>query len=376
MIYLKHKKRISKLISICLTFTFIFLCSCSNQGASEPLGDEIKVTVLDVGQGDSIFIQLTDERCMLIDAGESQYGDDVVDYINSIGYEKIDYLIATHPHADHIGGMSKVLESFDIGEVYMPKVSTTTKTFENMLELIDDKGLEINTAKSGINILSEDNLNIDIIAPCSEEYSDLNNYSAVIKITYGSVKFLFMGDAEEKSENEITADVSADFIKVGHHGSKTSSSEDFVNRVGAQFAAVSVAAENDYGLPDEEIISLWEDSGAKVLMTKDVGNIVAQSDGQSLTVNGENQAADVESATENEESQTTAAETIDTSTETQASEIQSEKWILNTNTKKIHTLQCSLAKNISDKNKDYSDLSIAQLEEQGYTTCKTCKPHD
>lgn len=355
---MKHKKHISKLISLCLLITVFFLCSCSNQVIAQPLDDEIRVTVLDVGQGDSIFIQLPDERCMLIDAGEREYGDDVADYISSNGYKRIDYLIATHPHADHIGGMREVIKSFDIGEIYMPRVSTSTKTFEKTLKLIDDKGIDVHTAKNGVSILNEVNLNIQIIAPCSDEYKELNNYSAVIKITYGNIKFLFMGDAETKSESEITADVSADFIKVGHHGSRTSSGEDFISRVGAEFAAVSVAEENDYGLPHKEIIEHWENSGTKVLTTKDVGNIVAQSDGQDLTVNGESSSADGTNSANTSATQSSA------------------KWILNTNTKKIHTLQCSLAEEISDKNKDYSSLSVAQLKEQGYEPCKSCKPHD
>lgn len=352
---MKHSKFILKLTSIFLAASMLFLCSCAARPEPVQSDSEVRVTVLDVGQGDSIFIELPDNRCMLIDSGESEYGDTVADYISSAGYKKIDYLVATHPHADHIGGMKKAVTSFDTGKIYMPRASADTKTFEKLLKAIDDKGLKINTAKAGVSILAEDNLSIDIIAPNSESYEELNNYSAVIKLTYGKVKFLFMGDAEKESEGEITADVSADFVKVGHHGSKTSSGEEFVSRVGARVAAVSVAEENDYNLPNEATLSRWRQSGAEVMMTKDKGNIVAETDGESLTVNGQGIALSDSPA---------------------ASQAQSSQLIINKSTKKIHTLQCPLAKDISEKNKDYTTLTVTRLKEQGYTACKSCNPHD
>lgn len=363
----------AKLLTACLALMLTLLCSCSDKpvansssvptdnptnvtvSASE-LDDEISVTVLDVGQGDSIFVELPDEECMLIDAGESEYGKTVTDYISTSGYDKIDYLVATHPHADHIGGMREGVNSFNIGKVYMPKVAANTKTYENLLKDIDKKGLKINTAKAGVNILSEENLDIDIIAPNSNSYEDINNYSAVVKITYGDVRFLFMGDAEAESENEITTDVSADFIKIGHHGSRSSSSEKFVKRVGAKYAAVSVAEENDYNHPVEEIIKRWSDSGAEVLMTKDVGNIVAQSDGKNLTVGGK-------TAVVSDNSSTTSQE-------------QESRYVVNTNTKKIHALDCPLAEDIAKKNKKYIEATVSQFETEGYSPCKSCKPHD
>ena len=368
---MKHKIT-AKLLTACLALVLTFLCSCSDKPVvnsssvltdsptsatvlASGLDDEISVTVLDVGQGGSIFVELPDEECMLIDAGESEYGNSVTDYIRDNGYTKIDYLVATHPHADHIGGMREVVNSFDIGKVYMPKVAANTKTYENLLKAIDKKDLKVNTAKAGVNILSEDNLEIGIVAPNGSGYEDINNYSAVVKITYGDVKFLFMGDAETESENEIKADVSADFVKIGHHGSNTSSSEAFVRRVGAKYAAVSVAEENDYNHPVKEIINRWRDSGAKVMMTKDVGNIVAQSDGKNLTVNG------------------SVAKVSDNSSA--ASQEQESRYIINTNTKKIHTLDCPLAEDIAKKNKEYTELTVSQLEAEGCTPCKSCKPH-
>lgn len=363
MIRLKRKEKAVK--PLCLLIAFILtvltiLCSCSEisygQTVSSKHNDSLTVNVLDVKQGDAIFIELPGERCMLIDAGESEYGSKVTGFIKQAGYQKIDYLVATHPHADHIGGMKQVIESFDIGRVYMPKVSANTKTYENLLKAIEAKELKITPAKAGINILNTEELNIDILAPHSGSYDELNNYSAVIKITFGSVRFLFMGDAEEESENKITADVGADLVKIGHHGSKTSSSKEFVNRVGAKTAVISVAEINDYNLPSDKIINRWEKSGAQVFTTMDYGNIIACSDGKNLNINGKNITL-----TDKPDNGSKAVEC---------------RWILNKNSKKIHSENCPSAENISAKNKEYSTQSIEQLMAQGYTPCKSCNPHN
>lgn len=242
---------------------------------------------IDVGQGDSEFIELPDGTTMLIDAGTADYGETVVDYIKDLGYKKIDYLIGTHPHADHIGGMQKVVKSFDIGSVYMPKASTNTKTYENLLTEIKNKGLKIKTAKAGVSIISENDLKVDILAPNSSKYDELNNYSAVVKITYKNNKFLYTGDAEKLSEDEIKADVSADVIKVGHHGSTSSSSKNFVKNVSPKYAVICVGKDNTYGHPKDSIIKRWENIGAKILRTDEDGSITITSDGKNISVNTE-----------------------------------------------------------------------------------------
>lgn len=244
----------------------------------------IKIHYIDVGQGDSIFIELPNKKTMLIDAGESSKGKIVSSYISNLGYYKIDYIVGTHPHTDHIGGLAHIINSFDIGNIYMPKAVSTSKTYENLLNTISQKGLKITTARAGVNIVSESNLNINIIAP-NREYSDLNNSSTVVKITYGNRKFLFMGDAETKSENDIISDVSADVIKVGHHGSDTSSGQSFVNKVNPKYAIIMVGNNNQYNHPYQIIIDRWINSGAKVYRTDINGNIIVISDGNSLDIN-------------------------------------------------------------------------------------------
>lgn len=249
--------------------------------------DLLKVHYLDVGQGDSIFIELPNNETMLIDAAESYQSENIINYLKNLNYKKIDYVIGTHPHTDHIGGLKDIINTFEIGKIYMPKVVSTTKTYESLLMAIKDKNLKINTAKAGTSIIDTDTLKINILAPNSETYTELNNYSVVTKITYGTTKFLFMGDAEKLSENEIKEDVSADVIKIGHHGSNTSSSIDFIKKVNAKYGIISVGLKNKYNLPKEETITNWENSGTKIYLTSTNGTVTAISDGTNIKIESE-----------------------------------------------------------------------------------------
>lgn len=249
--------------------------------------DLLKVHYLDVDQGDSIFIELPNNETMLIDAAESYQSENIINYLKNLNYQKIDYVIGTHPHTDHIGGLKNIINTFEIGKIYMPKVVSTTKTYESLLMAIKDKNLKINTAKAGTSIIDTDALKINILAPNSETYTELNNYSVVTKITYGTTKFLFMGDAEKLSENEIKENVTADVIKIGHHGSNTSSSIDFIKKVNAKYGIISVGLNNKYNLPKEETITNWENSGTKIYLTSTNGTIRASSDGTNIKIESE-----------------------------------------------------------------------------------------
>lgn len=249
--------------------------------------DLLKVHYLDVGQGDSIFIELPNNETMLIDAAESYQSEKIINYLKNLNYQKIDYVIGTHPHTDHIGGLKEIINTFEIGKIYMPKVVSTTKTYESLLMAIKDKNLKINTAKAGISIIDTDTLKINILAPNNNTYTELNNYSVVTKITYGTTKFLFMGDAEKLSENEIKEDVTADVIKIGHHGSNTSSSINFIKKVNAKYGIISVGLNNKYNLPKEETITNWENSGTKIYLTSINGTIRASSDGTNIKIESE-----------------------------------------------------------------------------------------
>lgn len=284
------KIRIVLLICLCLLVVGCanpFVESDDKTSVSTFSGDTLRVNYIDVGQGDSIFIQLPNKETMLIDAGEAYEADNVINHLNNLGIKKIDYVVGTHPHTDHIGGLGEVINTFDVGSIYMPNVSSNSKTFEDLLTTISNKGLKVKTAKSGVVVLDEDNLKLEFISPNSDNYSNLNNYSAVLKLTYLDNTFLFMGDAETLSEDEITCDVDADVIKVGHHGSDSSSGIEFVKKVSPEYAVIMVGEGNSYDHPYQSIIDRYENVGAKVLRTDLDGNIVCDSDGVDVTCKGD-----------------------------------------------------------------------------------------
>ena len=237
----------------------------------------MRVHFIDVGQADSAFIELGNGQTMLIDAGRS--GGDVVDYIRNLQYETIDYVVASHPHDDHIGGMATVLNSFNIGKMYMPKQAHTISAFTNMLDVIENKDIDLYTAKAGTNILSSGNINIDVLAPFSESNSNLNNASAVVRITYGKTVMLFTGDAEHVIENQLlNSGIDADVLKVGHHGAGSASSSSFIKAVSPDIAVISVGEGNSYGHPHADTLAILNEVGANIYRTDEQGTIVVTAD--------------------------------------------------------------------------------------------------
>ena len=182
--------------------------------------------------------------------------------------------------------MAEVIDAFDIETVYMPKAVSTSKTYENLLETIQDKGLSIHTGRAGVEVLNTDDLTILMFAPVQEEYSNLNNYSIVLKITYGDTSFLYTGDAED-SLDEITGDIEADVLKVGHHGSDTSTTSDFLARVNPSYAVISVGEGNSYGHPALSTIELLEGYTSNIYRTDLNGTVVISSDGVNINVDTE-----------------------------------------------------------------------------------------
>lgn len=276
-----------KKYTVILTIIFMILAGAFElfQGtvAITP-SEDLKVHFLDVGQGDSIFIELPTNETILIDASIKDASNKIINYLREENVSKIDYVFATHPHSDHIGGMSAVIKAFDIGQIYMPKAVTTTKTYENLLLTIKDKNLKIKTAKAGNTIIDTDDLKLVVLAPNQDSYESLNNYSIVLKLTYKEKSFLFMGDAETLSEKEITGDVQADVLKVGHHGSRTSTSQAFLNKVNPSYAVISVGLNNDYKHPHQEVIDRLEKKNIKIYRTDQNGDIIFTTDGYNIDV--------------------------------------------------------------------------------------------
>lgn len=281
----KILKKITLILVVILSLS-LAACSSENSSKKSPVstGSELKVHFIDVGQGDSILVQFQDKN-LLIDAGTRSSSDDLLKYLKGLNLTKLDYVVATHPHEDHIGGMPGIIKNFDIGEFYAPKKQATTKIFQTMVEDLKKKNHKINVAKAGVTLDMGSDISVEMIAPNSSEYGDINDYSAVIKLTYKENSFLFTGDAEKLSEKEILQkkyDVKADVLKLGHHGSSTSSSKEFLDKVNPKIAVASLGKDNDYGHPHKEIINAMNNRKITFYRTDELGTIVLKSDGKNI----------------------------------------------------------------------------------------------
>lgn len=247
---------------------------------------KLRISYIDVGQGDSILIQIPNGKNVLIDAGDNDQGDKVVSYLKSQGVEHLDVTIWTHPHADHIGGADVVTNAFDIGQIVMPKQTSTTQSFRSLINAISQKGLKITEAKAGLKLDLGSEVKAELLAPNSTHYEEVNDYSAVLRLTYGQTTFLFTGDAQSESEQEMINagyDLKADVLKVGHHGSQTSTSASFLTKVQPKYAVISVGKDNDYGHPKSSILTRLQKASVNLYRTDESGTVVAESDGKNIT---------------------------------------------------------------------------------------------
>ena len=295
------KNRLKKLIILFVVFSFFFIYENYQESNiknveetfNQKVIDKIKGTVdlpidgnlniyyLNVGQADSILLE-NNNSYMLIDAGNNADEKNIISYLKNMEIESFDYVIATHAHEDHIGGIDGVIKNFNIDNFYMPDVITTTKTFENVLDALEEKSVAFQTPKIG-QIFSFGGCIFEVLY-IGNDNSDLNDTSIVVRGVYGDTSFLFMGDATENVEEKIlTSNIDSDILKVGHHGSAYSSNLSFLNKVTPKYSIISVGTGNSYEHPASKTISKLEKVGSKVYRTDVDGTIIASSDGKDIT---------------------------------------------------------------------------------------------
>lgn len=251
------------------------------------LTDELTVHFLDVGQGDCILITCG-SNAMLIDAGDNSMGTTVEMYLKKQNIEKLDYVIGTHPDADHIGGLDVVIYNFDCGIIILPDFEKDTATYRDVIDTINHKNYKITRPRVS-ETYSLGQAEFTIISPVSDDYGDeANNYSVGIRLVYGDTSFLLAGDAEEEAERDMLnsgEELKADVYKASHHGSRTSNTEEFLAAVNPEYAVISCGENNSYGHPHAQTLNIFRGMGIKVFRTDEQGAIIIKSDGKELTFN-------------------------------------------------------------------------------------------
>lgn len=266
----------------------LLLSSCSSKIPVIKIADDENLTLIhfiDVGQADSILIE-SEGQVLLIDAGNNDDGEKVIEYIKSRGIKKLDYVIGTHPHEDHIGGLDEVIYEFPIGKLFLSDYILPSISLENLLTAVTDRQLQVITPSLG-DEYALGNASFTFIAPVKKDYkTKINNYSIGIKLYHGENTFLLTSDAEEMSEMDMAEsgiDITADLLKVNHHGAITSTTEIFMNAVRPTYAVISVGADNPYGNPSPSVLKRLQDYNVSIYRTDTMGTIIAISDGKNIT---------------------------------------------------------------------------------------------
>lgn len=270
----------------------LFTITISPAKIAKATAGTMEAHIIDVGQGDSILIKLPDGKNMLIDGGPGTAESTVISYIQGQGISTLDYVVETHPHEDHIGGLDGVINTFTIGKMYIPNATATTQAYTNLMNAISAKKLTPIYNHAGVVLFdttyNTKTLKAVMLAPIDDSYTNVNDYSAVIRITYGTESWLFTGDASEFSESEILAagsTLQADVLKVGHHGSATSSSAAFLSAISPKSSSISVGAGNTYGHPTQACIDRLKAVNTDILRTDLNGTIVYTTTGAGFTCN-------------------------------------------------------------------------------------------
>ncbi|MCL5772529.1 MAG: MBL fold metallo-hydrolase [Actinobacteria bacterium] len=382
---MKKNKIIFFLLSFLLIFSLAFSFNNFQKKSSKLNEDAIYnpnsssknliVHYIDVGQGDSELIQIPGNINILIDGGPKSSSDKVVLYIKSLGIDKLNIVISTHPHEDHIGGLVSVINSFKVDNVIDTGVNHTSATFKEYLKAVKAKNINYLTPSPGESFDLGTNVKLIVCGPYKRYNSDLNNSSVVVKLIYGSTSFLFEGDAESKEESQLISggiELSATVLKVGHHGSKTSSTLKFLKKVNPKISVISVGKGNSYGHPAKTTIDNLLSLGSSVYMTDTEGDIIIESDGSDVNVTrGSPYIPGSSSTTTTSGSgQTTTTMGSEETTTTQAS---NALFVGSKKSDVYHYPNCGSAKSIKPENL-ITFNSVEEAKSAGYRPCKKCNP--
>jgi competence protein ComEC len=327
---------------------------------------QLTVSVIDVGQGDSILVEFPNGQDMLVDAGDRDAGPSVVEYLRSRGVKRIDVLVASHPHADHIGGVARVLAAFPVGKVWDSGYNSGSRAQESFLRAIKAKHIRFGRPKAGFSE-KVGGAAVTVLAPPGTPvvgtHSDANNNSLVLRISYGSVSFLLPGDMEREERATVTAWPRSTVLKAAHHGSRNGTDFAFAEAVSPQYAVISCAQANSYGHPHQEALDALQAAGAKILRTAVDGTVVFTTDGKSITYTTSRAAKSGQSSRPTRAGAAAAAAT--------PAEDREASYIGNLRSKVFHRPSCGSLP--AEKNRVIfrtRDEAIAQ----GYRPCRNCNP--
>ena len=308
---------------------------------------------IDVGQALSVLVEC-DGQYMLYDGGNVDDGSYVVSYLQNLGVEELQYVFCSHAHEDHVGGLSAALAYFPADHVYSPVTEASTKCFQDFVKYTQQQGLQVEVPAVG-TMWPLGGATVTMLGPVAQ-YSDTNDTSIVLRIDYGSTSFLLTGDMEKTAETDLVnsgANLRADVLQVGHHGSSTSTSYLFLNAVLPEMGVISCGVNNKYGHPHEETLSILRDAGVDVYRTDLLGTVVIGSDGQNYTIRTDKNATDAELNPTAPAASSTAQQT----------------YIGNVNSKKFHLPTCP---NLPAEKNQILFSSYDEAIAAGYTPCSTC----
>ena len=349
--------------------------STSTETQSESIlseGSTFEIHFLDVGQADAALV-LCDDEAMLIDGGNAEDSSLIYSYLKTHGIDNLQYILCTHPHEDHVGGLSGALNYATVGTVYCSMNSYDSKTFDSFERYVEKQGKEIEIPSAG-DTFSLGSSTISILGPMGY-YSDPNNMSVVLRIQYGNTSFIFSGDAEIDSEQDILnsgANLKSTLLKVGHHGSDTSTSYRWLREIAPEYAVISVGSKNSYGHPTEQTLSRLQDADVTLFRTDLQGHIICTSDGNTISFSVERNAnTDTFYIAPPETVPTTV---IPTTSQTEGNTSAGTHYVLNTNTKKFHYPSCSSVKQMAEKNRKDVTSTRENVIGMGYDPCGRCLP--